>query len=64
MTKNEKGVPWVSTVVLNPKITFGGQRSPSHQELDHLHHLAHEQCFIANSIKTVGEDKLCLTGVR
>jgi len=21
-------------------------------ELDHLHHLAHEECFIANSVKT------------
>jgi organic hydroperoxide reductase OsmC/OhrA len=52
MTKNEKGVPWVSTVTLSPKIKYGGDRRPSPEELDHLHHLAHEQCFIANSIKT------------
>lgn len=52
MAKNEKGVPWVSTVRLNPKIAFTGSRTPSPQELEHLHHLAHEQCFIANSIKT------------
>jgi organic hydroperoxide reductase OsmC/OhrA len=52
MAKNEKGVPWVANVFLNPKIAFGGERVPSAQELEHLHHLAHEQCFIANSIKT------------
>jgi organic hydroperoxide reductase OsmC/OhrA len=52
MAKNEKGVPWVSTVLLKPKIVFSGQSTPSAQELEHLHHLAHEQCFIANSIKT------------
>ena len=52
MAKNERGVPWVSTVELNPKIAFGSQRVPSGQELEHLHHSAHEQCFIANSIKT------------
>jgi|SRR5436190_7526250 len=52
MAKNERGVPWVSTVELNPKIAFGSQRVPSGQELEHLHDSAHEQCFIANSIKT------------
>lgn len=52
MAKNEKNVPWVSTVELNPKIVFSGPRTPSAQELEQLHHLAHEQCFIANSIKT------------
>lgn len=52
MTRNDKGVPWVGKVLLKPKIVFGGARTPSPQELEHLHHLAHEQCFIANSIKT------------
>ena len=52
MAKNEKGVPWVANVLLNPRIAFSGQRIPTAKELEHLHHLAHEQCFIANSIKT------------
>ena len=51
-TKNEKGVPWVSTVTLHPKIVFSGDKMPTAEQLDHLHHLAHEQCFIANSVKT------------
>lgn len=52
MTRNDNGVSWVGTVLLKPKIVFGGARTPSPEELEHLHHLAHEQCFIANSIKT------------
>ena len=52
MTKNEKGVPWISSVTLNPKIVYSGNKVPTPAEQEHLHHLAHEQCFIANSVKT------------
>jgi organic hydroperoxide reductase OsmC/OhrA len=52
MAKNERGVPWVSAVTLHPKIVYGGEKRPSHADEERLHHLAHEQCFIANSVKT------------
>jgi organic hydroperoxide reductase OsmC/OhrA len=52
MTKNEKGVPWISSVVLNPKIGWSGDKIPASTDLEQLHHLAHEQCFIAQSVKT------------
>jgi organic hydroperoxide reductase OsmC/OhrA len=52
MTKNEKGVPWVSSVTLRPQIVYSGDKRPTPADEEHLHHLAHEQCFIANSIKT------------
>ena len=52
MTKNEKGVMWISAITLHPQITYADGKSPTPAEADHLHHLAHEQCFIANSIKT------------
>jgi len=52
MTKNEKGVPWVSSITLHPRIAYGGGKLPTAEEEAHLHHLAHEQCYIANSIKT------------
>ena len=52
MAKNENGVPWVSLVTLNPKIHYSGDKSPSPADENQLHHLAHGQCFIANSIKT------------
>jgi organic hydroperoxide reductase OsmC/OhrA len=52
MTRNEKGVPWISSVVLHPKIVFSGEKIPVPADEKRLHHLAHEQCFIANSVKT------------
>ncbi len=52
MSKGANGTPWVSAVTLNPRIVYGGAKRPSAAEEEHLHHLAHEQCFIANSIKT------------
>lgn len=52
MTPNDAGKLWVSTVTLSPAIAFAGERRPSAAELDALHHDAHEQCFLANSVKT------------
>lgn len=60
MTKNEKGIPWLSSIKLNPKITYSGQKLPTPSDEQRLHHLAHEQCYIANSITTkvtVGNDQ-------
>jgi organic hydroperoxide reductase OsmC/OhrA len=52
MTPNERRVPWVSAVTLNPKIVYGGERQPTPEEESHLHHQAHDGCFIAQSVKT------------
>jgi organic hydroperoxide reductase OsmC/OhrA len=52
MSKNEHGVPWVSSITLHPQIAHGGDKRPTPADEQRLHHLAHEQCFIANSIKT------------
>jgi organic hydroperoxide reductase OsmC/OhrA len=52
ITKNERKLPWVSTVTLNPRIVFSGTKLPTRAEEEHLHHESHEQCFIANSVKT------------
>jgi organic hydroperoxide reductase OsmC/OhrA len=52
LTKNERGVPWVSSVILRPRIVYVGEKRPSPSDEERLHHLAHEQCFIANSVKT------------
>ncbi|HEV2211052.1 MAG TPA: OsmC family protein [Verrucomicrobiae bacterium] len=52
MAKNERGVPWVGSVTLNPQIAYGGDKLPTPAEEERLHHQSHEQCFIANSIKT------------
>jgi organic hydroperoxide reductase OsmC/OhrA len=52
MTKNEKGVPWVGLITLHPQIAYSGNKRPAPADEERLHHGAHEQCFIANSIKT------------
>lgn len=52
MTKNEDGAMWISSVRLDPKITYSGDKRPSPEDEERLHHQAHERCFIANSIKT------------
>jgi len=52
MTRNERGVPWVSTIRLHPAIVYGGETRPTADDEERLHHAAHEQCFIAQSIKT------------
>jgi organic hydroperoxide reductase OsmC/OhrA len=52
LTKNEKGIPWVSSVTLHPRISYSGGHPPSPSDEEALHHSAHEQCFIANSVKT------------
>ena len=53
MSKNERGSYWVGAIKLRPKISYSGDKLPSPEEEKQLHHDAHEQCFIANSIKTV-----------
>ena len=52
MSKNERGKMWVSKVILAPAITFAGEKLPSPEQFDELHHLAHEECYIANSVKS------------
>ena len=41
----------VTKVTLSPQIEWDGQ-APDAEQLAHLHHEAHEECFIANSVKT------------
>lgn len=52
MGKNERGAMWVSKVTLHPAIAYAGEKRPSAEEEAKLHHLSHEQCFIANSVIT------------
>ena len=52
MGKNERGAIWVRSVTLRPRIVYGGDKRPSAADEEHLHHRAHEECFIANSVKT------------
>jgi organic hydroperoxide reductase OsmC/OhrA len=52
MEKNAGGRIAMTVVTLRPHAVFSGERLPKREDLDSLHHEAHEACFIANSVKT------------
>ena len=52
MKKNQQNREAVTNVTLRPQISFSGSKTPSEQDVQRLHHEAHEECFIANSIQT------------
>jgi organic hydroperoxide reductase OsmC/OhrA len=52
MAKNTAGKLFVSKVTLRPVIAFSGDKRPSEADIAALHHRSHEECFIANSVKT------------
>ena len=51
--EDEGGTLWISRVILKPQVTLAVPAAGRESELDHIHHLAHEACFIANSVKTL-----------
>jgi organic hydroperoxide reductase OsmC/OhrA len=52
MEKNDIGKMWMAKVTLRPKISFSGGKKPDLVKLTKMHHQSHDQCFIANSVKT------------
>lgn len=52
MTPNDKGKLFVSKVTLDPVIEFSGEKRPTPEQIADMHHLAHKECFIANSVLT------------
>jgi organic hydroperoxide reductase OsmC/OhrA len=52
MEKNANGKLVVSVVTLRPDVQFSGEHLPTRADIDAMHHAAHEDCFIANSVKT------------
>jgi organic hydroperoxide reductase OsmC/OhrA len=52
MEKNAAGKMAITKVTLRPQVAYGGEKLPTPSESSALHHEAHENCFIANSVKT------------
>jgi len=52
MGRNSAGKEYIAQVTLHPAVAFSGEHVPSLEELHQLHHRAHEECFIANSVRT------------
>jgi len=52
LAKDAGGALSMTSVILRPRIVFAGDRRPTAAEQQAMHHEAHEQCFIARSVKT------------
>jgi len=52
MGKNDEGRQAMVRVTLHPEVIFSGEPRPSASQRAQMHHDAHEQCFIANSVRT------------
>ncbi len=52
LSRNSAGKLAMTSVTLHPKVAFSGDERPARAELDELHHQAHEDCFIASSVRT------------
>ena len=52
MAKNDQGRLAMMKVVLRPEVVFSGDTCPTTAQIDQIHQQSHEQCFIANSVKT------------
>lgn len=52
LAKNADGKLAMTRVTLRPEVQFSGERLPSRAEQQQMHEQAHEDCFIASSVKT------------
>ena len=52
MSKDGNGRTAVTRVVLRPNCRYAGEKLPGREDVEKMHHRAHELCFIANSVTT------------
>lgn len=52
MEKDTDGRTWITRVTLRPQVVWNAPNIPSKAMVDGLHHQAHAECFIANSVRT------------
>ena len=52
LAKNSDGKFAMTIVTLKPHVIFSGDKRPSHEDIQHMHHKAHDECFIATSVKS------------
>jgi organic hydroperoxide reductase OsmC/OhrA len=52
MAKDSSGQFAMTRVTLHPDVQFGGDQRPTAEVLVAMHHEAHEQCYIARSVRT------------
>lgn len=48
---NAQGKLFIARISLKPAVKFSGLTTPSHTEIAAMHREAHEECYIANSVR-------------
>ena len=51
MGRDERSRIVMREVLLRPRVDFSGETLPSREQIERLHHDAHEACFLANSVR-------------
>ena len=52
LEKNSDGKMVMSVITLKPDVIFSGEHLPTREQVDNMHHDAHNECYIANSVKS------------
>jgi organic hydroperoxide reductase OsmC/OhrA len=52
LEKNAGGKWYVSVVTLHPQVQFSGELLPTASQIEDMHHAAHAECYIANSVSS------------
>jgi organic hydroperoxide reductase OsmC/OhrA len=52
MGRDASGSLWMAQVTLRPRVHFIGRHRPEAERVLAMHHEAHEQCFLARSVRT------------
>jgi organic hydroperoxide reductase OsmC/OhrA len=58
MAEDEQGRIAITNVTLRPAAIYSGDKRPTRQQVEKMHHRSHQLCFIANSVKTVVETEV------
>jgi organic hydroperoxide reductase OsmC/OhrA len=52
LAKNSDGKFAMTVVTLKPHVIFSGEKHPSQEDIQRMHDKAHDECFIATSVKS------------
>jgi organic hydroperoxide reductase OsmC/OhrA len=52
MGRRSDGGEWIARIDLSPDVIFAGAKVPIESDVQELHRLAHESCFIAASVRS------------
>jgi organic hydroperoxide reductase OsmC/OhrA len=51
MGRDDRGRTVMREVLLRPRVDFSGDTVPTHEQIEQLHHQAHDTCYLANSVR-------------